>query len=135
MAIKDVRNYYYNMLMQYLEEKQNLSDFSSALKEGLITEEQMNEAMATVTELENNYHRLAYIMYLFDMPNRKEKKSSYIRRNDAVLEEFKRLGVDLDSVKKENADALLHFKKTLEALKKNGEQLWLASFSIIKLIN
>lgn len=123
MAIKDVRNYYYNMLMQYLEEKQNLSDFSSALKEGLITEEQMNEAMATVTELENNYHRLAYIMYLFDMPNRKEKKSSYIRRNDAVLEEFKRLGVDLDSVKKENADALLHFKKTLEALKKNGEQL------------
>ena len=100
MAIKDVRNYFYTMLNQYIEEKQNLQDFECALKDGLITEDQMQEAMAVVADLENNYHRLAYIMYLFDMPNRPSKKDNYIRQNISLLEEFKRLGVDIDSIKK-----------------------------------
>ena len=88
---------------------------------GKKTLEQMQEAMETVEELERNYHRLAYIMYLFDMPNRKEKKDSYIRQNGTVLEEFRRLGADMDSIKKENNDALLHFKTALKALNKKGE--------------
>ena len=90
MAIKDVKHYFYTMLMQYLEEKQNLADFTEALENNLITEEQMQEALDTVADLENNYYRLAYIMYLLDMPN-----------------------------KKENTDALIHFKAALKALKKD----------------
>jgi hypothetical protein len=121
MAIKDVRQYFYTMLSQYLEEKQNLEDFADALKEGLITEDQMQEVMATVAGLEENYHRLAYIMYLFDMPNRSSKKASYIRQHKAILDEFKRLGVDADSIKKENTDALAHFKAELKALKDKDE--------------
>ena len=79
MAIKDVKNYYYTMLGQYLEEKQNLSDFEEALKEGYITQEQMQEVMENVANLEVNYHRLVYIMYLLEMPNRKSKKPAYIK--------------------------------------------------------
>ena len=122
MAIKDVREYFYTMLVQYLEEKQNLKDFEEALKEGLITEEQMQEAVETVTGLENNYYRLAYIMYLFDMPNRKDKKASYVRQHKTILNELQRLGADIDSVKKENSDALIHFKTALKALKNKDEQ-------------
>jgi hypothetical protein len=121
MAIKDVREYYYTMLAQYLEEKQNLEDFSVALKDGLITEEQMQEAMENVANLEENYHRLAYIMYLFNMPNRLTKKPAYIRQHTAILNEFKRLGVDIDSIKDENADALSHFKMALNALREKDE--------------
>ena len=121
MAIKDVRTYFYNMLVQYLEEKQNLKDFEEALKCGHITEEQMNEAIEIVADLEKNYHRLAYIMYLFDMPNRDSKKKGYIRQNKVILDEFERLGADLNSVKKENDDALLHFKAALNALKEKDE--------------
>ena len=89
--------------------------------EGLITEDQMAEAMEVVAELENNYHRLAYIMYLFGMPNRKTKKANYIKQNKTLVEEFKRLGVDMSSVKEENDDALLHFKTALQALKEKDE--------------
>ena len=121
MAIRDVREYYYTMLAQYLEEKQNLEDFSEALKDGLITEEQMQEALETVAGLEENYHRLAYIMYLFDMPNRDTKKANYIRQHNSILNEFKRLGVDIDSIKKENTDALAHFKAALRALREKDE--------------
>ena len=117
MAIKDVRQYFYTMLSQYLEEKQNLEDFADALEDGLITEEQMQEAMDTVAVLEENYHRLAYIMYLFDMPNRGSKKAAYIKQYGNILAEFERLGVDIKSIKEENTDALAHFKAALNTLK------------------
>ena len=119
MAVKDVRNYFYTMLMQYIEEKQNLADFEIALKNGFITEDQMQDALETVHDLETNYHRLVYIMYLLDMPNRKSKKTGYVRQYQGILDELKRLGADIDSIKAENSDALIHFKAALEALKKS----------------
>ncbi len=121
MAIRDVRDYFYTMLAQYLEEKQNLADFEEALKDGLITEEQLHDAIATVANLEENYHRLAYIMYLLNMPNRATKKPLYIRQHKPILAEFKRLGVDIDSIKEENTDALKHFKVALRELQEKDE--------------
>lgn len=121
MAIKDVRQYFYTMLSQYIEEKQNLADFEEALKNGLITEEQMQEAMTTVTDLENNYYRLAYIMYLLDMPNSKDKKKIYVKQYKNIAEELERLGVDVESVKAENTDALIHFKAALDKLRIKDE--------------
>ena len=121
MAIRDVREYYYAMLAQYLEEKQNLEDFSEALKEGLITEEQMQDAIDNVSGLEENYHRLAYIMYLFNMPNRATKKPRYVRQHKPILDEFERLGLDIKAIKDENTDALKHFKAALRKLKEKDE--------------
>ena len=106
MAIKDVRHYFYTMLAQYLEEKQNLGDFEEALKEGLITEDQMQEALDTVAVLEANYYRLVYIMYLLDMPKRDSKKIGYTKQYKTILDELTRLGADIDSVKSENSDLL-----------------------------
>jgi hypothetical protein len=121
MAVKDVRNYFYTMLSQYLEEKQNLADFEEALKEGHITQEQMQEALENVTNLETNYHRLVYVMYLLDMPNRKDKKPKYVKQFANILDELNKLGADSESIKKENSDALIHFKAALEALKKSEQ--------------
>ena len=122
MAVRDVRQYYYTMLSQYLEEKQNLADFEEALKDGFITEDQMQEALNTVAELEKNYHRLTYIMYLLDMPKRNNKKDTYVRQYKSILDELKLLGADVDKVKEENSDALIHFKAALKNLKNKGEQ-------------
>jgi hypothetical protein len=119
MAVKDVKNYFYTMLCQYIEEKQNLADFEEALKEGYITQEQMQEAMETVAALETNYHRLVYIMYLLEMPNKPGKKAGYVKQYKTLLEELQRLGADIDSVKEENTDALIHFKAALKALKES----------------
>ena len=121
MAVKDVKNYYYTMMSQYLEEKQNLADFEDALKNGHITEEQMQEATDTVASLEANYYRLAYIMYLLDMPNRKSKKDAYVRQYKPIVDELVKLGADIDSIKEENSDALVHFKAALKALNKKDE--------------
>ena len=122
MAVREVKEYFYTMLNQYLEEKQNLADFEEALKEGFITEEQMQEALDTVAELEKNYHRLAYVIHLLNIPKRKAKQAKYNKQYKALIDEFKRLGADIESVTEENSDALAHFKLTLKALKKKSEQ-------------
>ena len=88
-----------------------------ALKEGLITEDQMQEAMDAVAELEQNYHRLTYVMYLLDMPKRKSKQDIYVRQYKNILDELCRLGADIDSIKETNSDALIHFKAVLKKLK------------------
>lgn len=121
MAVKDVRHYFYTVLVQYLEEKQNLADFEEALKNSLITEEQMQEALNNVAALETNYHRLVYIMYLLDMPNKGSKKVAYVKQYKTILNELEKLGADINSIKKENSDALIHFKAALKALDKKDE--------------
>lgn len=122
MAVKDVRQYFFTMLNQYLEEKNNLADFQEALKEGLITEDQMSEVMEIVAGLEANYHRLVYIMYLLDMPARQDKKAAYVRQYKNILAELKALGVDEESIKQENTDALILFKAALNKLKNKDGQ-------------
>lgn len=117
MAIKDVKTYYYTMLSQYLEEKQNLNDFAEALKAGHITEERMQEALDIVADLEKNYFRLSYIMHLLELPNRKDKKKKYLKQFSPIVDEFKRLGADLPSVELENTEALAHFKRALDSLR------------------
>ena len=108
------------MLAQYLEEKQNLEDFAEALKNGQITEDQMQEVMSTVADLEANYHRLSYIMYLLDMPNRPEKKPGYTRQQKVILDALKARGADIDSVKAENLEALALFKTELNKLREQN---------------
>jgi hypothetical protein len=120
MALKDVKQYYYTMLAQYLEEKQNLEDFAEALKNGHITEDQMNEAMEIVAGLEQNYHRLAYIMHLLDIPNRPSKRKRYLKQYAPIVDEFKRLGATLPEVEQENADVLAHFKARLAELRETS---------------
>lgn len=117
MAVKDVRQYYYTMLSQYLEEKENLEDFKEALASGNITEDQMQEALDVVSELEKNYYRLTYIMYLLDMPKKANKKAAYVRQYKNILDELEKLGADAASIKEQNSDALIHFKAMLNKLK------------------
>ena len=121
MAIKDVKCYYYQMQAQYLEMKADLADFEQALQDGFITEEQLVAAKEEVVKIKNNYDRLSYIMYLLDMPNRKSKKDAYVRQYKPILDELVKLGADIDSIKKENSDALVHFKAALKALNKKDE--------------
>jgi predicted RNA-binding protein associated with RNAse of E/G family len=62
MAIRDVKDYYFKMVAQYLEMKADLADFEQALKDGFITEDQMQAAFDEVDKVQQNYERLSYIM-------------------------------------------------------------------------
>lgn len=116
MALKDVKSYYYKMLSQYIESKNDLADFEAALKTGYITEDQLIEAKDDVEQMKNNVDRLAYILYLFELPNRKDKKVLAKKRNENLEEYFSRVEADESAVMDENLSLLTHLRETLRSL-------------------
>ena len=116
MAIRDVKEYYFKMLSQYMEMKADLADFEQALKDGFITEEQMQAAFAEVDKVQQNYERLSYIMYLLNLPNRKSKQKKYNVMNSALLAEFEKCGANSKTVELENMDALKLFRAEMKRL-------------------
>lgn len=119
MAVKDVKEYYFKMLAQYLEMKNDLVDFEEALKNGFITEDQMQAAIEEVNALQLNYDRLTYIMYLLELPNRRSKHAKHNKANRKIIEALKDRKADIESVELENKSALDHFRKELKKLKEN----------------
>ena len=121
MALRDVKEYYFKMLGQYMEMKADLADFEQALKDGFITEEQMQAAYDDVDRIQQNYERLSYIMYLLELPNRKSKQPKYNTRNKKLVEAFKDRKADSDSVELENRYALKAFREELKHLQEENK--------------
>lgn len=118
MAVKDIRKYYQTMQAQYLSMKQTLADANEALANGYFTEERVADLKQRVELIEQNYNRISYIIYLLDMPNRNTKKKAYNRQNKKKLAELKTEEADLDSVKKENAEAINEIKDKISSFDK-----------------
>lgn len=119
MAIRDVKEYYFKMLGQYMEMKADLADFEYALKEGFITEDQMQAAIEEVNKVQQNYDRLTYIMYLLELPRRNSRQAKYHRANKKILDALTERKADINSIENENKSALDAFRKELKQLNKN----------------
>lgn len=116
MALRDVKDYYFKMLAQYLEMKADMADFEQALKDGFITEDQLQAAIEEVDKVKQNYERLSYIMYLLDLPNKKSKKGKHNNINKKLVTEFKNRQADTESIELENRCALKAFKEEMTHL-------------------
>ena len=81
MAARDVKEYYFKLIAQKAELEADLADFEEALKNGFITEEQMQAAKDELIPYQINLDRLTYIMYLLELPNRKAKKAKFANQN------------------------------------------------------
>lgn len=117
MAVKDVRTYLYTVQAQYLEMKNDLADFEEALQAGYITEDRLEEIKDEVARLENNYHRLLYIVYLLELPNRKAKQPKYRKANKKLEAEFERLNATDTQVFEENKSILSEMRTSIKRLK------------------
>lgn len=118
MAVSDFRQYLGTVQRQYLEMKEDLRDFETALKDGFITEEKLQDAIEDVNKIETNYNRLLYVAYLLELPNRKEKKVKHRRAHKKVEQYLVDEMADEASVIYENASALDTLRAKLKELKK-----------------
>lgn len=122
MAIKDVKQYYYNMQAQYLELKDCLQDFEQAFRDGNITEDQLTNIVDDINKLEVNYERLSYVMYLLELPNRANKRNRRLE-NDKLTKYFADRSCDAASVCAESDSVLTHIRGELAKLVKAGGQI------------
>ena len=116
MAVKDVKEYYFKLITQKAELEADLADFEEALKNGFITEEQMQAAKDELIPYQINLDRLTYIMYLLELPNRKTKKAKFAKQNKKILDELGKRNADEQSVIAENKSALDAFRKEVKEL-------------------
>lgn len=116
MAVKDVKEYYFKLIVQKAELEADLADFEEALKSGFITEEQMQAAKDELVPYQINLDRLTYIMYLLELPNRKTKKAKFAKQNKKILNELEKRKADEHSVISENKSALDTFRKEVKEL-------------------
>lgn len=116
MAVKDVKEYYFKLIAQKAELEADLADFEEALKNGFITEEQMQAAKDELIPYQINLDRLTYIMYLLELPNRKTKKAKFANQNKKILNELEKRKADECSVISENKSALDAFRKEVKEL-------------------
>lgn len=116
MAVKDVKEYYFKLIAQKAELETDLADFEEALKNGFITEEQMQAAKDELVPYQINLDRLTYIMYLLELPNRKTKKAKFAKQNKKILDELGKRNADEQSVIAENKSALDAFRKEVKEL-------------------
>ena len=116
MAVKDVKEYYFKLIAQKAELEADLADFEEALKNGFITEEQMQAAKDELIPYQINLDRLTYIMYLLELPNRKTKKAKFAKQNKKILDELGKRNADESSVIAENKSALDAFRKEVKEL-------------------
>lgn len=116
MAARDVKEYYFKLIAQKAELEADLADFEEALKNGFITEEQMQAAKDELIPYQINLDRLTYIMYLLELPNRKTKKAKFAKQNKKILDELEKRNADEQSVISENKSALGAFRKEVKEL-------------------
>ena len=116
MAARDVKEYYFKLIAQKAELEADLADFEEALKNGFITEEQMQAAKDELVPYQINLDRLTYIIYLLELPNRKTKKAKFAKQNKKILDELIKRNADEQSVISENKSALDAFRKEVKEL-------------------
>ena len=116
MAARDVKEYYFKLITQKAELEADLADFEEALKNGFITEEQMQAAKDELIPYQINLDRLTYIVYLLELPNRKTKKAKFAKQNKKIIDELERRKADEQSVIYENKSALDAFRKEVKEL-------------------
>ena len=122
MAVRDVKEYYYKLLVQSAEMKADLEDFEKALKAGYITEDKLNEVKEQVNIIQANFERIGYIIYLLELPNRASKQSKWKKQNSNLVEHFAEASANEEAIFAENKSALDHLRAELKKLEKESKK-------------
>ena len=117
MAIRDFNLYLANGQAQVLATKNDLADFEQGLKDGYVTEQQVEDLRAEYQRMDDNYQRLLYVGYLLELPKSKWRKKRFRRKHDDLEIYLDKANATEDKVIKENEIAMELIKNEIAKLK------------------
>ena len=115
MSVKHVKDYYNQLYSQYLEMEDDIKDLSQAVSNHIVMPEVLDQAVKELDKVKENYQRINYIMFLLDMPNKKEKQRIYQKRTSAVIKNIPE-SAKLNSILDENKKCLAQFSKKVDEI-------------------
>ena len=116
MAKRDIDKYYTKIEKSYFDMLAEVKDIDDAYQKGQLSYEKVEQAKAYIETLKGNYERWSYMMLLWNMPNRKEKKEKYKKANKELFDYLKDSSVDKTLL--ENQDVLKNLRKLVKGKKK-----------------
>ena len=117
MAIRDFNLYLANVQAQVLATKNDLADFEQGLKDGYVTEQQVEDLRAEYQRIVDNYQRLLYVGYLLELPKSKWRKKRFRKKHDDLEIYLDKANATEDKVIKENEVAMELIKNEIAKLK------------------
>ncbi len=99
MSVKHVQEYFVKVTNDYHMMNKALEEMEKSIADSDLEVAKQNLPMIKqqVAQLKENYMRISYIMFLLNMPNRKEKQARYVKREhkkiDAIPKEHQLIGV------------------------------------------
>ena len=117
MAIRDFNLYLANVQAQVLATKNDLADFEQGLKDGYVTEQQVEDLRAEYQRIDDNYQRLLYVGYLLELPKSKWRKKRFRKKHDDLEIHLDKANATEDKVIKENEVAMELIKNEIAKLK------------------
>ena len=81
MSRKHVEDYYNQIYRDYHEMIETLHDMEKECESGLVSPDRVEQLKKMLEPIKLNYGRISYIMFLLNMPNKKEKQRWYNRQN------------------------------------------------------
>jgi hypothetical protein len=109
MSVKAVKNYYNQICEQYHEMVENLRDLEVECQQGLVDPERIDRLKEQIAPLKQNYERWAFMMYLLNQPQKKEKQPGYAKRNKKFISTLEKKNT-VNATIHENEDVLKSFK-------------------------
>ena len=116
MAKRHVVRYFIELENEYLEMQNTLNELQKLAQEGKVEESSFLEVKEEVEKIKQNYDRVAYIIYLLNKPNRKDKEDNDYDKSWYQYLKTSSKEVILD----ETRDALSHLKAMVKEMQKNG---------------
>ena len=116
-----VKKYYLEVERNYIETVRHAEEYLKCYKEGKISDEQFETFEKNLNVIKNDYEKLAYVMFLFNQPQRKEKVNKYNQQNKLLIDGFARLNTDKKSIMTVHSYILERFKEELPKLLKEKD--------------
>lgn len=87
MSVKHIKDYYLKITNDYHMMNETLKEMEKAITDDNLEIAKQNIPMIKqqVAQLKENYLRISYIMFLLNMPNKKDKQRKYIKQETNTL--------------------------------------------------
>lgn len=109
MSVKHIKEYYEKVCADYHEIIETLHELEEEAQKNIVPPEMVDNLQNLIKPMKDNYERWSYMMFLLNMPDKKEKKKKYERQFRKVKEEFEPNN-NWEAIHKENMET----KKELE---------------------
>lgn len=113
MSVKHVKEYYKKMCADYKEMVNTLAEMEEYVQQSIISPEKLDNIKESVEAMKVNYQRISWIMYLLQLPNKKEKRVKYELQHQKSFEELNGIA-STDIIQEENQSYIADIKNKMK---------------------